>query len=467
MLISNQKFINFSKENQKFLYSSYYSVLILLIGAIGFIFKIERLSMALLMLIASYNFITSKDFLPNFIILVIISLTPLARYGESGYFYPLIYFVPIVILSIIFHIIVYREKVRFGRFFYPAVAVALAVTLGGLFSSTFLATFTMPAFYYVFTLGIGMVAIYLFLEAYTPHFDKNLINYFSIMMVAVGVMGIIMISTNYIKFGYLINNNFSSFMQKLQWGNNLSTTLLLSMPFAFYLSTKDKFNVFYFVIGCLQYISVLLSLSRGGVLFSTLIIPFIVIATLKYNKNDRVKFISALIIIISLLVLLLTIVYNSLGAHLINSIEVSGDEARANLYKLAFDNLLNNPIFGTGLGFKSDLYYHPQDWCIYWYHSTLFQILGSLGLLGVICYTYQYFVRFKTLFEVKSLFNIFVLLSFLGFEAYSMVNIGNFAPLPYVVMLFYMFIISDRYNEMIKKTPEIYRSELIKYRKYI
>jgi len=104
---------------------------------------------------------------------------------------------------------------------------------------------------------------------------------------------------------------------------------------------------------------------------------------------------------------------------------------------------------------------------MYWYHSTLFQILGSLGIVGVIAYGYQEIVRFLTLVNVKSVFNLYTLLSIGGFAAYSMVNVGYFVPLPFVAIVVHMFIVAERYNKILKKNKDLLLEEKIVKRQII
>ena len=456
--LSNNKVSAFAN---KFIYTDYYLLLILTIGALGFMLRLERLAIIMFLLVMAFNLIFIRDMMPNFAILIILAMTPLARYAQDGYFYPLKYVAPIAIVAFVAHLIIYKPEIRKPKFLLPTIAVAFAITLGGLFSPYYLENFEMPALYYVFTLGVAMVGVYLLFEAYIPRGDHNTIDYFARIMVIVGLMGIIMVITNYSRYGHLITNNIWQLQSYFQFGNNLSNNLLISMPFAFYLSLKGKRSYLYFTIGMLQYFAMVFSLSRGGIIFSTLMMPFIVIATIHFSKEYRLKILINLLVIITILAGIIFVFANELGEHLLTQIQVSSDEARANLYRHAWQKFLEYPVFGTGLGYDGGLYYRPQVWCIYWYHSTIFQIIASLGVLGLICYGYQYFVRLKCIFSNLKVFNLFLLFSFSGFEAYSMVNVGNFAPLPFVVMIIVLFIISDRYNYIDEQNSTIYMSETI------
>ena len=114
-----------------------------------------------------------------------------------------------------------------------------------------------------------------------------------------------------------------------------------------------------------------------------------------------------------------------------------------------------------------NIYYFPRSMCIYWYHSTLFQILGSLGLVGVIAYGIQAFYRGRALLKVKSRFNLFVFIAIIGFAGYSMVNVGYFIPLPNMATLIMIFIIVDRNNKYLNKNPKLLEKELVLFHKLL
>lgn len=461
-IIENKKFLSFSKLAEKFFYSDLYIALVTIIGILGFAFSLEIYAIYALAFIISLNWIFCRDLMPTFLGMAILAMTPLARHAEVNFFDP-VYYVPILVVpAVIFHLIVYPPKFNKGRFFYTTLAVAIAVTTGGLFFLSVKEYFSMPAMYYVFGLGFGMLLIYMLLQSDIPFNKAKVAKYFARMMVGIGIMGIAMIVSNYIQYGHLINENFNKFMRLFQLGNNLSNNLLLSMPFAFYLATQGKNSVFYFVVGILQYFVMVMSMSRGGILFSSIVIPFLFIITLVIaKKKDRIKFLITTAVIAVIIAVVFFLWFQPIYDNLIGLLEVRGNEARVNLYKLAWNNFLKHPIFGTGLAYDPGLYYHPEAMCIYWYHSTIFQILGSLGIVGLIAYAYQEIVRFFTLLEVKSRFNLYTLLSLGGFSAYSMVNVGYFVPLPFVLMVIYMFIVVDRYNNVLKKDEFLMAKEKI------
>jgi hypothetical protein len=128
-------------------------------------------------------------------------------------------------------------------------------------------------------------------------------------------------------------------------------------------------------------------------------------------------------------------------SSILSTITVSEEESRYKMFEMAIRNFKNYPLFGTGLGFSTAEHYDPQPMGMYWYHSTLSQVIGSFGILGILAYGYQSLVRLFTLIEKIHPFNFYVLMVFIGFGGYSLVNVGYFIPLPMVAFLTQMMIV--------------------------
>lgn len=368
-----------------------------------------------------------------------------------------------MVIAIVLRLFIFRPKKLIpGEFFIPTLAVSIALTLGGLFFLSFKQYFSMPGIYYVGALGFGMLLLNSIFET---NFEKNvdLTKFLAKMMIGVGIMGIGMIVTTYIKHYQLIFTDTFLFASNFQWGNNLSNALLIAMPFAFYLAVTQKRSIPYFILGILEYLAIVMGLSRGGMLFGTIAITLSCIASIivAKTKRNRLKFAVVTSIFLAIVAICLCTFLLPVVKDLLNNLKISNSESRVLLYALAWKNFLKHPLFGTGLAYNPHVYYFPQTMCIYWYHSTLFQVLGSLGILGIIAYSIQAFYRMRAIFKIKSLFNLFVLISIIGFAGYSMLNVGYFIPLPNMAILIVVFIVVDRNNKYLKKNPKIMEKELI------
>ncbi len=439
-----------------FFHSPFYVVLITMIGIIGLYFHEEVLTIFILAIIMSFSWLTTKDILPSFLLISAIALIalriPRTEGREALVDISLLYSTPFFVLpAFIIKMVIHPFTFKRGFFFYPTLAVAIAVTIGGIFVMPIEAYIELRTLYHMFFLGVGMVFIYFVLERYLVTY-KGIGDYFSWMMVGLGIMGVFMLGLAYYEKYYDIAM-FES-RTRMQWGNNLSNNLLLTMPFAFYLASKGKYTAGFICVGLLQILALLFSTSRGGVIFGMMMIPLVLISTFYIAKHQRLKFLTIMVIFGGIFYFaILTIVgsFTPLYEEVRTLLTVSNTEARAELYKLAIKNFLKYPMFGTGIGFDTSPYYTPATMSMYWYHSTFFQIIGSLGIIGVAAYVYQEVMRLHQLIRVKHAFNLFVFLSLIGFSAYSMVNVGYFAPLPFVAMLVTMFMVVERHNEVVKQ----------------
>jgi hypothetical protein len=180
-----------------------------------------------------------------------------------------------------------------------------------------------------------------------------------------------------------------------------------------------------------------------------LVFPLTFFATLYLSGRNRLKLFGDFILMMGVIYILLTVFVGTIPEiiqAMLDNVMISSEEPRALMYQYAIEVFLKYPIFGTGLG-HDVVYYNPQPMAMFWYHSTIFQIIGSLGLVGIIAYTYQMLMRGKTLIEAHSKYNLYLFLSILGFAGYSLVNVGYFIPLPFGPTLIMLFIVSERLNK--------------------
>ena len=117
-----------------------------------------------------------------------------------------------------------------------------------------------------------------------------------------------------------------------------------------------------------------------------------------------------------------------------------GDSIREGLIHRAVQDFKSNILFGRGLGYKGNSDVHnPAEFAICWYHSSPFQVIGSFGLVGVTAFAYQLWKRITH-------FNITLFIAYAGLFLMSLVNPGEFCPIPYGLMATLLFIICDKNN---------------------
>ena len=114
----------------------------------------------------------------------------------------------------------------------------------------------------------------------------------------------------------------------------------------------------------------------------------------------------------------------------------------------AFEDFARNPVFGMGIGYQgnSDIY-NPVKGAANWYHMMPFQIIGGFGLVGVAAYGYQFFGRIKLIFRKPTPKRLALGLSYSGVLLMSMVNPGEFCPVPYQFLAVLLFILLENTEE--------------------
>ena len=438
-------FVKFSKFFDRFFHSPYYLFSLLLISTFGFVFNAEIISIALLLLYVSLNLVSCRDIAPSFVAAVLISLVPMQYAntpldGFSVFIYAPIVFVPAIVLRFVF----FPFKFVKGKNLIPLIVYSVVLILGGLGSEiTAREYFAFYPLYTMLGLGVLQTLMYMFWQSYIPDNPDKTVIYFCKMMCTIAVASMVMIVATYIK--YFINHPEVPFkFVFFPWKNYISDILMLTMPFAFFLAVKSNFKITGIAFGLLQYLCIIFTQSGGGILFSTLMMPILIVYTLlKIEKTQRITviiFLSALIICILAFLLYKKDVFIALYKRKLET----GGSNRLTLYKIAIEEFKKYPVFGVGFGFVHE-FMIKSGFIMTYFHSTFFQALGATGIVGVLGYAYMAFCRLKT-YVRKNVFNIFLVIGFLGYAGYSMVDVGTVMPFPFAMMCTFMLVITEKYN---------------------
>ena len=392
--------------------------------------------------ILCFILVICDDLIGTLMPFLLVSCLSIKCYNSFDIYIKLLPLAPVIAAVLIFHFVVYRKKLDMGKTWPGAAAVAIAVTLGGLGKITAREYFSGTALFYTFGLGIGMFLLYMLMNTHYHASDKYVLRLrFSFIMMLTGLFVVFMIGHHYLIY-------WTNFMAKLsplnfQWRNNASTLLMLSMPFAFYLSIH-KYPFFF--VGGLQYLAILFTGSRGGALGGTVECALCLIVLVYCDKKNRKK---TLITIATLV----TVAFSVFIMPLMRFFEpvltrlAGGDDIREGLIRRALEDFKSNVLFGRGLGYNGNTDVHnPAKFAICWYHSSPFQVIGSFGLVGVAAFAFQLYNRMKVIWEKITVFNLTLFVSYAGLFMMSLVNPGEFCPIPYGMVATLLFIICDKNN---------------------
>lgn len=415
----------------------------LLVAAIVItLFGLEVWGVVIFALLISAILILSDDIMDTTCPFLVLCAFVSICYDSFNTFIKLAPLVIVPVGALIYHYVKYKGVFKIGYSFSGICAVALAVTLGGFGRITGGEYFSGGSLYYTFGLGIGMMIVYLALksqiakESADAEVQKER---FAAFMYIMGLVACAVVIGIYIK-------NFAEFCESKSFlifnsRNNYATYLMLAMPFPCYFALKNRAHLFSlaFIFGC-----ILLTNSRGGLIFGTVELLLCLLYIFIYDKKHRV-FYSITFSALAIAMIVLAIPLFSMYANrLVDGDFVTNTESRWYLLLRSLDDFRSSPIFGVGIGYNGNVdVYNPVTGAMNWYHMMIPQIIGSMGVVGVAAYGYQAFGRFKIWIKTKNPRNTALFLSYVGLLLMSQVNPGEFCPLPYEFLAVMIFVLLE------------------------
>ncbi len=436
----------------RFLYSRLYFALLTLTIFLCWFFEVEAYGVIGIIFFASIVLIMRRDTTPLIPIIFVVAMIFPRDIDPMTYADVFYFFIPLPI-AIVTHFIRFRVPFRIGKLFFPQLAVSVALLIGGL-GTISLEHYTV-GLVYALLLGVAILFFYFlfYLYAYPPknvdfkYWIANILNFIGILIVA-------QVITRYVQEFETLSRVGSG--ASIGWGvgNNYSTVLLITVAGTFYLATQSKFSVLYLLTAVAQYIVIVIGWSRGATLFAAIILPMLLLALIIGTPKSNKRYMwFGIAITAAILVGALIAFWNPI-VELVEKVlaQGTGVSGRDKLYQEAIDVFMDNPLFGAGVGFDG-LYYAQETMPMYWFHSTLFQIIGSMGIVGIIAYAWYYYARYRIMVRKRCLFSIFMLIGMIGFEGYSMIDTGTFVPLPIMFIVILMTLVIELDN---KNHPETF-----------
>ena len=361
-----------------------------------------------------------------------------------------------VVLAIVLHFVIYRkqycQRACLGASFPALCAVTVAVTVGGLGTISPSDYFSGGSLFYMFGLGIGMILFYLIIRANLT--EEDIQEVIRILYVT-GLLACFCV----LHFYY---QNWDEFMETkafilFQSKNNLATFLMLAMPFPLFYASRRYVDLLSVL---LMYACIILAGSRGGLLMGTVeFLLLLLIFMLRRHSPVTFRILCGGTIVISIgllvgflpqLMAFMQVPFDAVNATpqtyllALKNFFVNADEARVRLVSRMTEDFRRNPLFGTGIGYtgNSDLY-SPVKGAMNWYHMWFAQVIGGLGLVGILAYGYQLCVRAILFFKNQNLKTLTLFLSYLGLFLMSQVNPGEFCPMPYAALAVTYFALME------------------------
>ena len=271
-------------------------------------------------------------------------------------------------------------------------------------------------------IGLLIIVFYFFRHTTNLYTVKSKeLPYYAKAFYHFGVMIAFQVFTYYLfNFDLEINQYFNPV---IGWANsnNVSLVLLLIMPIGAYTLFIEEKPIY--LLGILiMFTGNFLTLSRGGIVASFVLIILLLLNN--YRKfHDRKKFnIGISIVVIYLLTgfLLFSPYILKLLEHLLES--GFGDSGRFNLWKEAWNQFIKSPFLGGGTILVPDGGIIAQGW----YHSTFFDVLGQLGIVGLLSFGFHFVIKYITTLSNRSVYKWFAFIGFVSSGLYALIDVAYF-----------------------------------------
>lgn len=428
---------------RKYFGSVYFIVTLFLLACLVTAAGLEVAGMLVFVFLIMLVLFFTDDLLVTTPAFLLLSAFEIKSYGSYDTYIRFWWLIFPAIITAVFHFVKYKRSFSWGANLYGTIAAAAAVTLGGLGAITAKEYFSTVSLFYVTGLGVAMVVVYIIVSSSLKSDDKEALSErFSTIMTALCAFCFFMVFHHYaVNFGEVLKTGK---ILDFQWRNNISSLIMMSMPFPFYLSRRKSP---YILIGFLGYFAMLVSGSRGGLIFGTIEFMLCLLMTISFDKKRRRLNVAVFAGLIIIFIMLASDLLGFIGKTFKRLLEYEENKIRLGLLERAVEDFKSNPLFGRGLGYFGNRDIHKSaKFSLCWYHSSPFQIIGSFGIFGAVCYAFQFFIRMRTVFKNFDFFTCSVFLSWLGIEMMSLVNPGVFCPFPYLLMVTFSFVVLEKYG---------------------
>lgn len=377
-----------------------YPVLVLALAFIGHITGLEVFFAAIILLSASLAFMitsTSKPFITVatvFVFQVSIEHTPGVPTMSDYYFTSWRLVAVIAVLSVfIISLLVFFVRQRLWERvnakstpIYVLAALSIAFILNGALSAEW--TLGTLVFGIITAIAYTLTFLLFFLGMRGERVDE-LVDYFA--FISAGVSVLLMAELGWLFLtgdGVILNGEIVKEAMLFGWGvwNSMGAALVMLIPTLFVGVYRSKRWYIYLALASLDLACVFLTQSRGALLFGALVYVASV-GILAFFGKRRLIFRIALGVMLLCGVALVILLWDRLPS-LISAFLY--DNGRFALWQVGIENFLTSPLFGVGfLGFKfpdDPVYFAGVDFMPPMAHNTVFELLSSVGIVGVGAY---------------------------------------------------------------------------------
>lgn len=396
-------------------------------------FSLEHYATPLFVVWLMLVLVFDKNFLNAFLIFILVCGNVLRTLGEISANLSHVWLALPIVVGIVLAFVLHGRLLRPSRLFISHLAVSAALLLGGIGVISPADYFKVDALYYVLVLGLGMTILYYWFRSgvsSNEYYDcrERLME----ILYCVGVYCAFCILEQAVRMYLSAGTPIRSYL----WANDIADMMLFAIPAVFYFAKKHYWQVLiaFAFAGVIVFSN---SLSALGVAFVLLVLGLVYLIV--YRRAQRWLSIT-LLALLTLCGSLAFALYAVKSGGLLGMFDALGS-GRGVLFREAWQNFLSAPLFGVGLGQPGlgiDFFMG-----INWAHNFPLQVLGSTGIVGALAFGYQIFERCRILFRRRDAFHMACAINYFGLLLISMMQPGEFSPLPYAMMTVMIFVVLE------------------------
>ncbi len=426
-------FCALSEAMERLWHGKFYFPLLLGITLSAVLFHEAVLGAAIMLGISAWMFLFCPDILAGLSSVCVMTLLTTEHYTEMSAFLPCLPLAFVGAVSLVAHLLIWPLELRIGRNCRGLLLVSAAAMLGGMGAITQAEALKPMSLYYSLGLGVMLLGFYLLTRSQMAKIGgEAMLRRFASLFYTMGLC-----AAGIIFWAYIEHWDPTAAIHAapdLRWRNFITTILLTTLPVPVGFAVKRRAHLL--SVGVLAG-ALLLTGSRMGLVLGAIELFLCCCYLVRWGViSKRVMCVLLALGAGAALVLGPQILAVALGGRAGESDFRGSDMIRLKLLARSVEDFLHYPLFGIGLSNTANADLYPVvEGSMVFYHNLVAQVIGSMGMLGIVAYGVLLHDRICLLRSGRNPWSDMLGLCYLGMMMVSMVNPGAFCPFPNAIMI--------------------------------